>query len=66
MSRATSSADRISPSPWRKPKVRSKSSPGVRIVTLRADPATRISMGSSTARVSGRRTTWGCTAPVTS
>src|SRR5664280_2958695 len=51
-----SSADRSTPSVSRKPAVRSKSSPGVRIVTARDSPATRISSGSSTTRVSGRAT----------
>src|SRR4051794_17332844 len=38
----------------RKPCTRSKSSPGVRMVTASGRPPSRISSGSSTARVSGR------------
>src|SRR3954468_9055653 len=38
----------------RNPCTRSKSSPGVRIVTARGDPPSRISSGSSAATVSGR------------
>src|SRR5690349_14461815 len=42
------------PSLTRKPRARSKSLPGVRIVTVRGRPATRISSGSSAASESGR------------
>src|SRR4051812_33809518 len=43
----------MTPSVARKPCTRSKSSPGVRIVTARAVPPNRISSGSSAATVSG-------------
>src|SRR4051794_26360194 len=55
-----SSAERITPSVARKPCTRSKSSPGVRIVTARGRPVSRISSGSSAATVSGRVV---CTGP---
>src|SRR3954467_7209728 len=55
-----SSADPITPSVVRKPWTRSKSSPGVRMVTASGRPASRISSGSSAATVSGRRV---CTGP---
>src|SRR3954470_17192435 len=44
----------MTPSVARKPCTRSKSSPGVRIVTARGVPVSRISSGSSAATVSGR------------
>ncbi len=45
----------MTPSAARNPATRSKSWPGVRIVIVSGLPATRISSGSSTASVSGRR-----------
>src|SRR3954447_6483133 len=49
-----SSAERITASVARKPCTRSKSSPGVRMVTASGEPPSRISSGSSAATVSGR------------
>ena len=51
---ASWSADQITPSETRKPATRSKSSPGVRIVTTYGEPPSRISSGSSTASASSR------------
>ena len=51
----------MTPSVARKPCTRSKSSPGVRIVTASGVPASRISSGSSAATVSGRVV---CTGPL--
>src|ERR1700712_3990600 len=53
-----SAEDRITPSVARKPCTRSKSSPGVRIVTASGVPPRRISSGSSAATVSGRVVRW--------
>ena len=50
----------MTPSVARKPCTRSKSSPGVRMVTASGVPASRISSGSSAATVSGRVV---CTGP---
>src|SRR4051794_32414899 len=49
-----SAAEEITPSVARNPWTRSKSSPGVRMVTASGVPASRISSGSSAATVSGR------------
>ncbi len=51
---ATSPAACTTPSLTRNPAARSKSSPGVRIVTVSGRPPTLISIGSSAASVSGR------------
>jgi hypothetical protein len=49
-----SSRDATTPSETRKPATSSKSSPGVRIVTLNRAPPIRISSGSSSASTSSR------------
>src|SRR5215203_3726491 len=57
-----SSGEETIPSPYRNPAASSKSAPGVRIVTatvcLEPPEITRISIGSSVARASGRTRVW--------